>query len=399
MASLSLREVIYLNNAATTFPKPDAVRNCVSDVLAQPPVIIGRCGGQPIHGYSIEGSRSAVARFFGTSNPAEISFSSGATASLNMIIMGLCRGSDHIVTTDTEHNSVLRPLYRLRTEENVRLSFARCDARGYVDPDEIDRLCTAGTRCVVVNHGSNVTGAVQDIREIARRCRERGILCIVDAAQTAGHIAVDISEVPVDALVFAGHKGLYGLPGTGGAFIRSELEIPPLAVGGSGTRSDLTGHPLEPPARYEAGTPNTVGICALEAGVTFVADHVGTKEERNRLDQLVQELADALCATDGVTVYCGRKEARTPVLSCTVDGIASEEVALILADSYGIIVRAGLHCAPRIHVSRGTYPDGAVRIALSHFTTGAEIDAIRDAIASISRVTAGGGNGVRGYGS
>lgn len=400
MASSSLPPLdpapIYLNNAATTHPKPPLVLDAVAATLSAAPESPHRGGREPSQrpatpdelariDYTIESVRGTVARFFGAEDPLCVSFSSGATASLNLAIESVCRGGGHIVTTTAEHNSVLRPLYRAAREYGVDLSFADCDVDGSVPTGNVLNLFRSDTRAVVMTHGSNVTGAVNDVATIAEVAHERGAILIVDAAQTAGHLPIDFDADGLDALVFAGHKALYGMPGVGGMITRPGLVFRPQAVGGTGSRSDLEHQPEEQPVRYEAGTPNTPGIASLAAGIRFIEDTA--HESATELDG-VETAADGLRRVPGVRVYAETHGPKTPTLSFTVDGFTPDEVALILSSSYGISVRAGLHCAPLIHRSLSTFPNGTVRASFSRLTPE---DAADRLVAAVSRIAAAGG--------
>lgn len=372
----SERELLYLNNAATSYPKPAAVLDTVAAVVSQPPETPRR-GGTYAVGSDIESVRRRIASFLGSSHPRTVSFSSGATASLNLAVESICRGADHVVTTAAEHNAVLRPLYRLREETGLEISVARCERDGSVTPDAVEACLRDNTRAVIVTHGSNVTGAVNDIAEIAAAAHRRGALIIVDAAQTAGHIPIRFDDYGLDVLAVAGHKALYGLSGVGCTAIRADLDLRPLAVGGTGSRSDLEQQPPEAPVRYEAGTPNVCGIASLGAGLTCLGD-------ARRADEMADEAISALRGIRGVRLLAS--EGGTPTFSFTIDGFTSEEAAMILEESFGMVVRAGLHCAPLIHKALGTYPDGAVRVSFSSLTEPEAPQRLVDAVVRIAAV-------------
>lgn len=393
---------LYLNNAATTYPKPESVLRVLHEVSERPPENPHRGGAA--HGrHTVEEVRRRLAEYLGVCDPHEVAFTGGATAALNLVICGLThparRTRNHIVTTVVEHNSVLRPLYRLRRESDISLTFARCDAEGRVPVEEIARCVRDDTLAVVVNHGSNVTGAVNDIGAIAEVAHARGARVVVDAAQTAGHVPINFDADSIDALVVAGHKALFGIAGVGAAVVRRDLPLRPVAVGGTGSRSDLDHQPEAPPVRYEAGTLPLPAIATLGAGVDTIrgfgekgdqaiADEgsIGrTIADAAIVDQLVEAAVCGLRSIPGVTVFAAEAPPRTPVVSFLVEGLRSEEVAMVLGQSFRITVRAGLHCAPLVHKELGTFPDGAVRASYSHLSPRDATDRLLAAVAAVAR--------------
>ncbi|HSV98989.1 MAG TPA: aminotransferase class V-fold PLP-dependent enzyme [Sedimentisphaerales bacterium] len=374
--------MIYLNNAATSFPKPPEVHRAVAECLHSEPFHADRVGFDRSAHNVIRGCRENLARLFQASDPDSIVLTSGATESLNLALFGSClRG--HVVTTAIEHNSVLRPLRRLEKAGRIRKTVVSCDANGWVAPVDIAAAIRPDTCAIVVNHCSNVTGQAQDLAAIASVASERGAVLIVDASQSAGIVEIDLSDWRIDLLAFAGHKSLYGLPGVGGLYIREPLSLEPLKVGGTGVRSDLADQPREMPMYYEAGTPNTPGIAALDAGVRFVLDH-GVGEIRRQVRRLVGRLAAELATIPEVRLYAPDAARDSAcMLSFNIEGLDPEEAGYLLDQSFGMAIRSGLHCAPLIHRPLGSAPGGSIRVSPSYFTTDREIDQFLDAVKAL----------------
>jgi cysteine desulfurase family protein len=376
--------VIYLNNAATTYPKPIQVIEAVKSSMENMPCDLARSGSASCSIDTVFDCRSKIARLIGASDPNRIIFTSGATEALNLAINGLNLDSRHIVTTVVEHNSVLRPLYRLKQQGRIDLDLAVCDETGSVSAQNIQKLITRNTAAVVVSHCSNVTAAVNDIAEIATIAHDAGALIIVDASQSAGSIPIDAHKNDLDIVVFAGHKGLYGVPGTGGLYLKENVRLEPLVVGGTGVRSDLLYQPEELPLLYEAGTQNLLGIAALGAGVEFVIEN-GIENIEARKRNHTQRLFDALKKNPNVHFFgVPSSGGAGSILSFNIRGFDPGEIAYILEQSFGIIVRAGLHCAPLIHQYIGSGTAGSVRISPSFFTTDDEISALIYAVAALA---------------
>lgn len=376
--------MIYLNNAATSFPKPRAVREAIASYLASEPFHAGRAGFERQIEDAVGTCRSRLASLFGVEDPAHIVFTSGATESLNLALAG-SNLSGHVVTTAIEHNSVLRPLHRLRQEQGIELTVVDCDANGYVAPAEIARAIRSNTSAIVVNHCSNVTGAVLDLEVIGQIARRHNTLFVVDASQSAGTEPIDVEKQGIDLLAFAGHKSLYGIPGIGGLYVREALSLRPLKVGGTGVRSDLIEQPREMPMYYEAGTANMLGIVALSAAAEFVL-HEGIDTIRRSKRQHVERLAAAFARIPGVTLYApGVAQRYAGLLSFNIDGLGPDEAGYVLEESFGIMVRAGLHCAPLIHKALGSFPAGSVRVSPSYFTTNDDIDRLIEAVKAMAQ--------------
>lgn len=369
--------MVYLNNAATSYPKPEAVLLRVNGVLREPPASEGRSNKAD----SRNRARRTIASFFGGSADRLI-FTSGATEGLNVALQGLLQPGDHVVTTETEHTSVLRPLRLLEERIGIRWTPVPCDAEGYVNPRAVTAACTADTRMVVLNHGSNVTGAVQDLETIGAFCRKNGILFVVDASQTAGHVPIDMAAMQIDVLVFTGHKGLLGIEGCGGFCFAEGITIRPLKVGGTGVRSDMLEQPAELPHLLEAGTLNRAGIESMAAGIEYLSGS-GDSDMRRTL-ALRDRVVDELLAMGRPVVYAARRAGRYgPLLSFNIPGLSPADAGDMLGMSFDIAVRSGLHCAPLIHRRVGSYPEGSVRASFGRFNTEEDADRLLDALKSM----------------
>jgi len=375
--------MIYLNNAATTFPKPEGTIKAVTDYLGSTPFHCLRTGYAGQEEDVIYSCRKKLAGFFNADDPEDIFFTSGATESLNLVLRGLDLDGGHVITTATEHNAVLRPLYRLEAEGRIALTVTGCDGSGRVTAGDINGNLRENTKAVVVNHCSNVTGAAIDLEEVSAALRPQGISLIVDAAQSAGSIPVDIKKQGIDILAFTGHKSLYGIPGTGGVYIRKGIEVRPLKTGGTGIKSELKKQPPERPIYYEAGTPNLPGIVSLKAGVDFVMK-TGMDNIKNKKARHTERIAEAFARNSRIRVYgAGKRETAVPMVTFNIKGVESEETSHLLEESFEVITRPGLHCAPLIHRAMGTYPDGSVRVSPSYFTTDGEVERFIDAVEEI----------------
>lgn len=375
--------MIYLNNAATTFPKPPEVLEAVSRCLATIPCETSR-GAIVANGEDVvEECRREVAQFFNATDPRNIIFTSGATESINLVLRGLDLRGKRVVTTAAEHNSVIRPLKELKRRGLLALTIVDCDRGGRVDPQQLAAAFTPDTALVVLTHCSNVTGNVNDLDTIVPLCRRAGVLVLLDAAQSAGAVPLDLQKYPIDMVAFAAHKSLYGIRGSGGLYLRSGLEIEPLKYGGTGTRSDFLFMPRDTPVRYEAGTPNIPGIAALQAGIAWIK-RVGIDAIAQRCRRLEQQLLEHIAEIPQIILYGDlESKQRCPIVSLNVQGRSPEDVALMLGGSFGVITRSGLHCAPLVHHAIGAPAEGTVRLSLSFFTTEVEIEAVGAALRSI----------------
>jgi cysteine desulfurase family protein len=363
----SRTDLIYLNNAASTWPKPDEVLTYVQDAVAAPYIEPGRTTLEGEVCYPEE-CREELALFFKTQDSNQFVFSRNATDSLNILIHGFAasqKESFHVITTELEHNSVIRPLKTLERAGKISLSIASSSHNGHISQDEISDLIQKRTRLAIINHGSNVLGSVQDIRTIGSLLYEEEIFSIVDGAQTAGQIPINLSECPVDAFVFTGHKYLFGIPGIGGFFLNSPDTIVPLQQGGTGFDSLSSFHPDSMPFRFESGTPNFPGIASLSAGMRYLSS-VGLRKVMSHTSSMSRYICNRLSRLDSIILFTPAPD--TPVISFTVQGIQPEDVGLILGRGYNIVTRTGLHCAPWIH-NRLTGGEGCVRISLSYLNS------------------------------
>ncbi len=382
---------IYLDHAATSFPKPEPVVDAVQLHLRRAAVNPGRSGFDRAiaAGRRIDALRGRLARYFGASDlPAHrVVFAANATDALNLALGGLLRTGDHIVSTRTEHNSVLRPLEMLRRERGVEYDLAECDARGFVAPESIERLLRPETKLVVVNHASNVVGTVQPVDRIGALCRSRDLLFLMDIAQTAGQVPIRMDDWQADLLAFTGHKSLLGPTGTGGLVIGQRAEVRSTRWGGTGVRSAERTQPQDLPYRLEAGTLNAAGLAGLDAGLSLLES---TSRELVDPGVLASRFVRGCGGIDGLSLLGMAPGedfdaiARTPVVSMTLDALPPHAVGEFLDAEWNIAVRTGLHCAPLIHESLGTATDGAVRFAFGKTNTAAEVDRALEALTAIA---------------
>lgn len=379
--------MIYLDYAATSWPKPPEVLQAMSDFLEYAGGNPGRSGHRLsiAAGRIVYGAREAVAELFHASDPLHVVFTHNVTYALNLALRGILKPGDHVVTSSMEHNSVMRPLRALE-KEGVRLTVARCTPDGCLDLNAMRTAVTQGTRLVVVTHASNVVGTILPLKEIADIAHQAGALLLVDAAQTAGVIPIDQSALGIDLLAFTGHKGLHGPTGTGGLVIGDHVsisELLPLARGGTGSRSEFEEQPELLPDKFESGTPNGVGIAGLGAGVRWLLAH-GVDTIRAHESELTNMLIAGLLNISGVAVYgtCDSTQ-MTSVISCKVTGQHVSQVGLRLDDEFEVLCRVGLHCAPAAHKTIGTFPEGTIRLAPGPLTSKKDIQA---AIAAVEQV-------------
>jgi len=360
---------LFLDNAATSFPKPDSVYRAMDAAMREIGVAPGRGG----YRQSLDAARlvfearSALAGFFGVSDSSRLIFTHSATESINIAVNGLLKPGDHVVSTSVEHNALLRPLHLMRSR-GVEVSFVRADSFGVVSEREIARALRPNTRLVALAHCSNVTGAVQPIGEIARTARRGGALFLVDAAQSAGYFSIDAEAVGIDLLAAPGHKGLFGPPGTGILAVAEGLMLEPLLVGGTGGNASSPDQPEQMPERLESGTTNTPGIAGLKAGLDFVQE-TGMEVIRAKGKQLIEQLLEGLSAIPGIRIYGPRRGERGSALSFNVEGHDPAALGFLFDTGYQISVRAGLHCAPDVHRSIGSYPAGTVRVSPGFFNS------------------------------
>ena len=381
-------EIIYLDNAATTFPKPSVVHDTARDFYLKGGVSPGRTGGDLALGAEkmIHGVRQGLSALFNAGKPKDpnrLGFTLNATMGLNLILNGTVRAGDHVVTTMVEHNSVIRPVNHL-VKQGAEATFVVPDPEGHVDPEAIRKAVKGNTRLVVVNHASNVTGVVQDLEAIGAVCREEGVPFAVDTAQSAGVLPIDMAGANISFVAFTGHKGLLGPSGTGGVCVADDAEIEGTIWGGTGVRSASRYHLTEFPYRLEAGTLNLMGIAGLSAGLAWLEEQ-GIGNIHRREIELLTLLQDGLGAIKGVRIQGTQKlENRVATMSMTVDNYDAEDVGTILDGDFGIVTRTGLHCAPLLHEHQGTAPRGTVRLSLGPFNTKEHIDTTIRAVAEIA---------------
>lgn len=377
--------MIYLDNAATTLHKPPQVAEAVLHAMTtMGNAARGAHSGALEASRTVFGTREKLARLFACQRADHVVFTANSTEALNIAISGLIHKGDHVISTDCEHNSVLRPLYRLEEERGVKLDFVPADRRGLVDYADFERLMRPDTRAVVCTHCSNLTGNILDIGRIAGIAHSRGALLIVDASQTAGTVPIDMQALGVDVLCFTGHKGLMGPQGTGGLCIRPGVEIDPWKVGGSGVHSYDRHQPKEYPTRLEAGTLNSHGIAGLSAALDVILER-GVADIQRAEHALMQRFYDGVRGISGVTVY-GDFSApeRGAIVALNIRDYDSSAVSDELAVTYGIATRPGAHCAPRMHAALGTTEQGAVRFSFSCYNTEQEVDAAIAAVRAIA---------------
>lgn len=379
--------MIYLDHAATSYPKPREVLQAMQEFLERAGGNPGRSG----HRLSIAAgrvlyeAREAVAELFHVPDPLRVIFTSNATHALNLALYGLLQAGDRVVTTSMEHNAVMRPLRHLEAR-GTEVIVVPCASDGGVDLNAMGEALTQEARLVVVNHASNVVGTIAPLAELSALAHGAGALLLLDAAQTAGVLPIDMQAMGIDLLAFTGHKGLLGPPGTGGLVLGETVkpeEIEPLTRGGTGSRSEYEQQPDFLPDKFESGTPNGVGIAGLGAGIAWVMQH-GVKTIREHEVELTRLLLEGLSTMRGVNLYGPLDpQRRTAVVSFTVEGRQVSEIGQRLDEEHGVLCRVGLHCAPAAHRTIGTFPKGTVRFAPGVTTTPQEIE---EALAALERV-------------
>jgi len=380
--------VIYLDNAATSWPKPPGVLKAMTGFMEG----IGANPGRSGHRLSVDaarvifGAREKISGLFSSGVPSRVLFTSNATSALNLALRGFLKKGANVLTTGMEHNSVMRTLNDLKSQ-GISYTIIPTSPRGACDPQSIPGLITRDTVLIVVNHGSNVNGTVQDIRAIGKIAKERGVLLLVDAAQTAGILDIDMKRDTVDMLAFTGHKALFGPQGTGGLVLgpgMDHVRLRTILTGGTGSKSESELQPDFLPDKYESGTPNTVGIAGLAAGIDFILD-TGLDAIRSRESEHYEFLRSSLEKIDRVKVLPpGGTEHPLATISFVIEGKSPAEAGLALDESYSIMCRVGMHCSPLSHRTIGTFPHGTVRLSPGFFTSREELSQTVEAIREIS---------------
>lgn len=382
------KKLVYLDNAATSYPKPPQVLKAMVNFTEK----IGGNPGRSGHrlsvkaGEKVEEAREVLAELLNIKDPLRIAFSYNASHALNFGLLGLLEPGDHVITTSLEHNSVARPL-RYLEGQGVKLTILKANPlTGEISLDDLKRAINRRTRMVVMIHGSNVTGRVLPLRLVGEITRRRGIILLVDAAQTAGSYPIDVEKDQIDLLAFTGHKSLFGPQGTGGLYVRPGVQLKAILRGGTGSRSEEDRHPSFLPDLLEAGTLNAVGLAGLTSGVQFILKET-VEKIREKEKALLKRLLQGLEGIDLLEVYGSpHPETNLSTISLNFSTLNPSEVGYLLDKRFGILVRVGLHCSPWVHQTIGTYPKGTVRISLGYFNTFQEVDYLIEALREISKI-------------
>ena len=376
--------MIYLDNAATSFRKPEEVLEAVMEAMRH-----SGNASRGTHSAAISASQSVyearrrLAAFFHCERADHVVFAQNSTEALNIALYGLLSPGEHVITTDLEHNSVLRPLYDLESR-GLLLDFVRADRRGKVDYRDFERLIRKETRAIVCTHASNLTGNMLELERISGIAHRAGALLVVDASQSAGALPVDMEKQGIDILCFTGHKSMLGPQGTGGLCLRSGVELRPFKRGGTGVHSYLREQPSDYPTRLEAGTLNGHGIAGLLAAVNFI-DRMGLEKIEEKESRLLRRFCEAVREIPGVTLYGDFEGRRAAIAALNIRDYSSAEISDCLAQDYGIATRPGAHCAPRMHEALGTEEQGAVRFSFSIFNTEDEVESAIRAVRELAR--------------
>lgn len=380
-------QVAYLDHAASSWPKPpqvlEAMQDCMLHYAANP--------GRGSHQMAVKASRALfetrknLAKLFAVKNPNDISFALNTTMALNQAINGFIKEGMHVVCTSVEHNSVRRPLEYLRKTKGISITYVQTNEKGELNIDDVAAAITDKTSLLVCSHSSNLLGSILPVEQMGQLCKQKGITFLVDAAQSAGTLEIDVGRMGIDLLAFPGHKGLLGPQGTGGLYIAPEIDLEPLFTGGTGSQSEAIDQPSVRPDRYESGTQNTVGIAGLNEGVKFVLKETVEKIHKKEWLQ-TQTMMSGLMGIEGIKVLgpdLGQN--KTGIVTFTVNEADSSEVAFILDHSFQIAVRSGFHCSPLAHESAGTMERGAVRASVGYFTTDEEVERLIFAVKEIAQ--------------
>lgn len=377
--------MIYLDNAATTWPKPETVYQAMLEAVRDKGANPGRGSHNLAReaGRIIYETRELLAQLFNVADPARIIFTCNATDSLNLALKGFLQAGDHVITSSMEHNAMARPL-KILEEKGVEVTYLACTEEGILSPCQVAEAIKENTKLVALNHASNVVGTIQPIEEIGQITRTKGIKFLLDAAQTAGVLLLDVEKIGIDLLAFPGHKSLLGPQGTGGLYIREGIDLVPAREGGTGGNSESFYLPEILPDRYESGTPNTPGIAGLGAGVKFILEK-GIAKIREHEEELTKQFLRGLKTIEKIKVYGVQDSTRqAPVVALNIGEEGSSEIAFILDKAFGIAVRAGLHCAPLAHKTIGTLDQGVVRFSFGYFNTAEEIEYTLDSLQKIA---------------
>lgn len=376
--------MIYLDNGATTFPKPkvvtDKIMECYLGYAGNP----GRSGHKLAMKMDLEiyETREKICKLINGTEVLNVIFTFNATDSLNLAIKGVLEEGDHVITTSMEHNSVLRPLNQLRKDGKIELSIVYADDKGYIDPQKIFEALTPNTKMIVTTHMSNVFGTIVDIKAIGDFCKENNILYLVDASQSIGVLDINVQEMNIDLLAFPGHKALFGPMGTGALYIKEGIIVKPLKEGGTGSYSHSIDQPDLYPDSLESGTPNGVGIIALGKGIDFI-NEVGLENIRNHEMSLKNHFIELLKDNEDVILYGTLDDRQGAVVSLNVKDMDSSEISYILSDEFDIYTRPGFHCAPLAHKTMGTEELGAIRFSFGYYNTLEEIEKTVEALLNI----------------
>ncbi|SDL29185.1 aminotransferase class V-fold PLP-dependent enzyme [Halarsenatibacter silvermanii] len=376
---------IYLDNAATSYPKPDSVQKEMNNYMQNIGVNPGRGAYQRALKAEqiVFSTRQALGDLFNIDDVSRIVFTANVTEALNLAIKGFVPEKSHVITTSFEHNAVWRPLKHLQKEKEVKISTIGAPDRAFIDKKELEEAHSKNTELVIINHASNVTGAIAPLETVGEFCQEKNLPLLVDSAQTAGILPIDVQEYNISMLGFTGHKGLLGPTGTGGLYIDSEIELAPLKEGGTGSKSYLERQPEDLPDRFEAGTVNSVGLAGLKSGVEYLLQR-GIEEIRQHELQLTEYLLDVLGDLQDCEIYSPLSaEDLVAVVSVNLADIPAEEAAYVLDDVYDIMVRAGLHCSPQAHKMLGTEDRGSLRFSPGIFNSKQDIERAGEALKKI----------------
>lgn len=385
-----MNNIIYLDNSATSYPKPESVYKFMDSFYREHGVSPGRSGFDAALKAEemVMNTRKLLTDFFNAgSDNNRLTFSYNASDSLNMIIQGLAVKGDHVITTTLEHNSVLRPLYHMEMDGTIEVSYIAFDEKGYIEPDDIKKAIRKNTKFVIINHCSNVIGTIQPVAEIGKICKEAGVLYIVDTTQSAGSIPVDMQVMGIDVVIFTGHKCLLGPTGIGGSYVKENVPVRHTRFGGTGVRSAQMTHPEEFPYRLECGTLNLIGIAGLNAGVKWILEN-GMESVHKKEMMLFDKLLKGIHNIENIITYCAQSiENHNPIISFNIKGFDSLDVGTMLDVDYNIACRTGLQCAPRVHMGIGTDKiHGTVRLSIGPFNTEEHIIKTIEALKEIGEI-------------